>query len=297
MRDLKDAKKIYDNIVVPEELEARLEETVKNAPEAKKTSNIVRFSRWAGVAAAALLVTFTVGLNTSEAFAAEAGSLPVIGTIAKVLTIRSYETKDDTTDIKVNVPEIKVEADNEEVVNKITDVNAEIRSIVDDYTARKYEEIEEYKEAFFSTGGTEEEWAQHEINVDVDYEIKSQSDKTLSLLVRGYISYVAFQEERHFYNIDLVTGKELTLTDLLGEDAYAYASGEVLTQMNAKIEAEPDAYVYWGVNGDESMGDFVGVTAETPFYINEAGNAVVSFNEYEVGPGYMGIQEFEIPAR
>ena len=36
MRDLKDAKNIYDHIVVPEELDDRLKEALKNAPEPKK---------------------------------------------------------------------------------------------------------------------------------------------------------------------------------------------------------------------------------------------------------------------
>jgi len=31
------------------------------------------------------------------------------------------------------------------------------------------------------------------------------------------------------------------------------------------------------------------------FYITEEGKLVISFDKYEVGPGYMGIQEFEIP--
>lgn len=298
MRDLKDAKKIYDNIVVPEELESRLQETLKNAPAPKKPNHLVRFSRWAGVAAAALLLTFTVGLNTSQSFAAEAGKLPFIGTIAKVLTIRTYETTEDTTTTKIDVPEIQVEADNKEVINAITDVNAEIQSIVDEFTARKHEEIADYKEAFFETGGTEEEWEERNIDVNVNYEVKSQSETKLSMMIDAYISYVSFQEERHFYNIDLVTGKNLTLKDLLGEDAYEYASEEVRSQIEEKVEADPENLIYWGFNSDKDTAiDFPGVTETTPFYINEAGNVVISYDKYEVGPGYMGIQEFEIPAR
>lgn len=299
MRNLKDAKDIYDHIVVPEELDVRLRNALENASEpTKRTNKVVKFSRWAATAAAALLLCFTVGLNTSESFAMEMAELPIIGTVARVLTIRSYETTEDTTTTKVEIPEVQVESATKEVTNAITDVNAEIEKIVEDFTAQKHVEIEEYKEAFFATGGTEEEWAERTIDVNVNYEVKHQSETTLSLLVDAWISWFNFQEERHFYNIDLVTGKELTLIDLLGEHAYEYASSCVLTQMHEMIEANPDAYVFWGVNDGGEMGiEFSGVTADTPFYINEAGNVVISYNKYDVGPGYMGIQEFEISTR
>ena len=54
MKNLKDAKEIYDHIVVPEELEERLKKTLENAPAAKKntSNNVVKFTRWAATAAA-----------------------------------------------------------------------------------------------------------------------------------------------------------------------------------------------------------------------------------------------------
>ena len=298
MRNLKDAKNIYDHIVVPEELDTRLRETLKNIPETpKKSSKLVHFSRWSASAAAALFLCFAIGLNTSESFAMEMSGVPILGSIARVLTIRSYETTEDTTTTKVEIPEVQVDEASEEVKNVITDVNAEIQALVEKFTAEKEEEIREYKQAFLETGGTEEEWAERTIDVNVNYEVKHQSDTKLSLLVDAWISWFNFQEERHFYNIDLVTGKELTLTDLLGEDAYEYASKCVLEQMNQMIEAEPDAYIFWAVNDSGDMNlSYEGVKETTPFYINEAGNVVISFNKYDVGPGYMGIQEFEIPA-
>ena len=299
MRNLKDAKNIYDHIVVPEELDQKLRDTLKNAPEPKKQP--VRFSRFAKSAtavAAAMLLCFTVGLNTSQVFAEEASELPIIGAIAKVLTVRSYETTEDTTTTKVEIPEVQVETENATVTNTITDVNAEIQKLVEEFTAQKETEIEEYKTAFLETGGTEEEWAERTIDINVNYEVKHQSETKLSLLVDAWISWFNFQEERHFYNIDLVTGNELTLKDLLGEDAYEYAADCVLNQMKEKVAEDPEMYIYWGVNSSEDSNmEFAGVDENTPFYINEAGNVVISYNKYEAGPGYMGVQEFEIPAR
>ena len=230
----------------------------------------------------------------------EMSELPVIGSIAKVLTIRSYEVTEDNTATTVKVPEIQVETAAEEVKAAITDVNAKINELVDTFTAEKYAQIEEGKAAFLENGGTEEDWQARDIEVNVDYEVKHQNETTLSLLTDGWISWFNFEEVREFYNIDLMTGNELTLVDLLGEDAYEYAAEVVRTQMQERVAKDPEGLIYWGINdGDDEMDgfEFPGVNADTPFYINNDGNVVISYNKYDAGPGYMGIQEFEIPAR
>lgn len=297
MKNLNNAKHIYDYIVVPEELDERLRNTLETASSSKQTDNVVKFTRWAATAAAALFLCFTVGLNTSESFAMEMSELPVIGAVAKVLTIRSYEIQNDNVTTTVEVPEIQLETAVEETTHAITDANKKIQELVDVFTAEKYTQIEEGKATFLESGGTEEEWQARDIEVNVNYDIKLQSETTLSLLVDGWISWFNFEEFRKFYNIDLVTGKELTLTDLLGENAYEYAEAEVLKQINQMIEEDPNL-CFWGINDSEYMGDeFIGVTESTPFYINADGNIVISYNKYDIAPGAMGIMEFEIPAR
>ena len=297
MKNLNNAKHIYDYIVVPEELDERLRNTLETASSSKQTDNVVKFTRWAATAAAALFLCFTVGLNTSESFAMEMSELPVIGAVAKVLTIRSYEIQNDNVTTTVEVPEIQLETAVEETTHAITDANKKIQELVDVFTAEKYTQIEEGKATFLESGGTEEEWQARDIEVNVNYDIKLQSETTLSLLVDGWISWFNFEEFRKFYNIDLVTGKELTLTDLLGENAYEYAEAEVLKQINQMIEEDPNL-CFWGINDSEYIGDeFIGVTESTPFYINADGNIVISYNKYDIAPGAMGIMEFEIPAR
>ena len=265
MRNLKDAKDIYDHIVVPEELDDRLRKVLESAPSPKKKNNVVKFTRWAATAAAALLLCFTVGLNTSQSFAMEMAQIPLLGTVAKVLTIRSYEITNDTTTTTVEVPEVQVEVAAEDVKNAITDINVKIQTLVDEYTAEKYAEIAEYKEQFFANGGTEEEWNQRYIDVNVDYAVKHQSERILSLLIDGWISWFNFEEFRKFYNIDLVTGKELTLVDFFGENAYEYTEKCILEQMHQRIDADPENVVFWGINEVEDMGNkFIGVDETTP---------------------------------
>ena len=61
MRNLKDAKDIYDHIVVPEELDTRLRSALENIPEQQKNpNNLVPFIRRAAAVAASLFLCFTV---------------------------------------------------------------------------------------------------------------------------------------------------------------------------------------------------------------------------------------------
>ena len=299
MRNLKDAKDIYDHIVVPEELDGRLKKALDNAvPKKSPSGTLLHFSKWAGSAAAAILLSFTIGLNTSQSFAMEMSQLPVISHIAKVLTIRSYEAKNENTTTTVEIPEVQLETTATSTDAAITDINAKIQTLVEDYTARKHKEISEYKDLFLENGGTLEEWEERSIDINVNYQVLSQSDTTLSLLIDSWISWFNFEEERKFYNIDLQTGEELILTDILGEDAYSYATEQVRQQMEKLCAEQPDVYTFWGI-GDEKDSEiaFPGVTAETSFYINADGNIVISYNKYDAAPGYLGIQEFMIPKR
>ena len=52
----------------------------------------------------------------------------------------------------------------------------------------------------------------------------------------------------------------------------------------------------YGDSTDEtdSLGKFETVDANTSFYLNAEGKVVISFPEYSIAPGYMGIQEFTI---
>ena len=40
---------------------------------------------------------------------------------------------------------------------------------------------------------------------------------------------------------------------------------------------------------------FRSIAKDQNFYINQDGKLVISFNEYDVAPGYMGVAQFTIP--
>ena len=331
-----DGKKIYDSIEIPDRLSEAVnrairsrdkEEILRRYEKERRRNRTVRFFRNAAAAAAALILCLTVGVNSNEAFAREVGELPVIGALARVLTVRSWHGTDGDYEIDMEVPRIEAEgskpgegqpedaggtvpgsAEEDESREETQgasrqdftgEINAEIEKIVDSYMEEARAEFQEYKKAFFETGGTEEEWNDRKMDITVDYTVKYQEGNILSLELVTAKGWVAASEERHYYNLDLAQERALTLEDVLGEDYVRICNESIDAQIREQIRTdEMKSYFGYGPDGekDEEMGieGFTTVSENTKFYLNEAGNVVVVFDEYEIAPGYMGMPEFEI---
>jgi len=78
---------------------------------------------------------------------------------------------------------------------------------------------------------------------------------------------------------------------MLGPD-YKEIANQVIREEIDRRSQDPDNVYFDGTDGIEG---FQSITADQRFYINEDGNPVVIFEKYEIAPGYMGQQEFEIP--
>ncbi len=182
-------------------------------------------------------------------------------------------------------------------VNDFTlDINKKINNYIQKYISSETERFEEYKTAFFETGGTQEEWADRKFDIIVDYEIKYQRGAVVSFVITAAENWCAAYGERTFYNLDLLNGKNIELSDLLGNDYIEVANVQIIRQMKERVKENPD-YVYWGITDEGAVQGFDGfktINEDTAFYINSSGNPVIVFDKYEVGPGFMGEQEFEI---
>ena len=258
-----------------------------NTTDKTKTSHPV----WKGcmAAAAAFLVAGTIGLNVSPAFAEEMAKIPAIGQLAQVLTFRSFEGTIDDVELDINVPVIR--GFEGEIPAK---VNAQIQQLTAEYETQAKNDLAEYKESFFAAGGTEEEWDNRTMSLFIDYDVKYFKDDILSLQVTTAKSWVSAEEEYHFYNIDLKQDTELTLEDVLGKNYAEICNTSILKQINERIASDKNA-VFFGFGNDEGMMDgFTTVDETTAFYLNEKGDVVISFPEYSIAPGSMGIQEFLI---
>ena len=309
-------RKTYENIEIPAELENVVksaiasvdrEECKKRAEEKrmsdKKNKTVVRMFKYCACAAAALMAAFTVGVNTSESFAMEAHKLPVIGQLAKVLTVRSWHEAVGDYEYNVEVPEIAEEQESSAFVGAglesylnpgfTADVNAQIEKIVDGFIEQAEAEMEAYKESFFENGGTKEEWNERTMDIYADYDVKYQQGNILSLELVTAKTWVNYEEARQYYNLDLENESMLTLEQLLGEDYIEIATESIISQIEERIQDETQCFFGYG-DDDDMIEGFTQLSPDAMFYINEKGNVVIVFSEYEIAPGYMGFPEFEI---
>ncbi len=276
------AKKKYDETEIPDELAERIQMEIKRQDSKRRKAVFWNLGFRRGLAAAAAaVVLFTTGLNTSTVFAETVGNLPVIGAVARVLTFRSYETEDEDLKISVEIPSIEMISEDFSDLEK--SVNEEILRLCEQYAQEARTRAEEYRKAFLDTGGTEEEWAAHNIEIRVWYEVKSQTENYLSLAIIGTENWNNANNQIRYYNFDLKKGTLATLADVLGENYKQIADDAIRSQME---ERKADGAIYFD--------DFEGINEDTPFYINESGNPVIVFEAYEIAPGSEGQQEFEI---
>lgn len=285
-------KERYDQITIPEELNFRIQQEIqksgKQQEEKRGAGRSRRFRRVihsVEAAAAAVCILFTAALNTSPAFAKEAGELPVIGGLARILTFRSYETEKDDIAVSVEIPTIEMITEDTGI--KVDGINQEILARCNQYADEALLRAEEYRTAYLETGGTPEEWAEHNIKITVGYEIKQQGSNYLSFVVWGTESWTTAYSESKYYNMDLRTGKLVTLKDMLGGD-YVELVNESIREQIAERQKAGEVFF------TAEEGGFAGISEDAKFYINENNRPVIVFGKYEIAPGSSGEIEFEI---
>ena len=292
MGRLENMKERYDAVVIPAELNDRIQQEItrsrRQQAEKKAASRRHTFRkmiRGMAAAAAAAGILFTTALNTSPVFAKEAAQLPVIGGVARILTFRSYETEKDDIAVSVEIPTIEMIAADTGIT--VDGINQEILERCEQYARDALLRAEEYRTAFLETGGTPDEWAEHNIKITVGYEIRQQSNDYLSFVVRGTENWTNAYSESKYYNLDLNTGRPVTLQDLLGSDYVELADKSIWEQIARRQNAGE-------VFSTAEEGGFTGISEYVRFYINRDNRPVIVFEKYEIAPGSSGEVEFEI---
>jgi len=280
MKDFDQAKQAYQETPIPAELNQRVEAGIRQGrvKHARRS-----WMRGLGTAAACFLVVVGA-LNLSPAVASAAGDMPVLGGLFQVLTVRRFEVSQDGINYQVNVPEV---ASGSTAAQR---VNAVIQEKVDAHLAQAQRDWDEYREAFFATGGTEEAWGGREMDVFVDYDIKSQTDTSVSFTVTLAEGWVAAMEETTCYNLDLSEDRVITLADLLGENWTARCNEAVQAHIQASTDADGFSYFF-----SPEEGGFTTVDETTGFYIGQDGAPVLVFPKYSIAAGAAGT--VEIPVR
>lgn len=281
MNEFRSAKEEYDNTPIPEELSDRVRAGIEEGRTRYKARRGRTVRRWTSAAACFALVL--AALNLSPTIAKAAADVPVLGGLFQVLTFADYNKTEDGIHYDVSVPKVEAEGGLAQAVNDA------IENRVQRHLLKAQKDWDEYREAFFATGGTEEEWAGREMDVIVDYEIKSQSDSRVSFVVTFAEGWVASMEERYYYNLDLSEDRDLTLRDYLGEDWVNVCNASIQRQIAESVDAE--GFTFFFAPED---GGFTTVDETTSFYVREDGTVVVCFPKYGIAAGAAGFPEFPI---
>ena len=215
--------------------------------------------------------------------ASAAASVPVLGGLFQVLTFVDYDKTEDGIHYSVSAPELEADGVLAEKVN------AAIQEKMDQHLSKAQQDWNEYRDAFFATGGTEEEWNGREMDVIIDYEVKSQTGEQVSFVVSFSEGWVSSYEERYYYNLDLAQNRELTLQDFLGEDWVTVCNAAIQQQIDESAQADGTTMFF---APDE--GGFTTVDETTSFYVREDGAVVVCFPKYSIAAGAAGNLEFVV---
>lgn len=271
---LHNMKKQHEDIPIPDELNM----VVKRAMKHSKKHRTAARSLIGTAAASILLVT---GVNTSPAFASAIADVPGLGGLVKVITINEYTQKDDSSEAHVKTPAV-TELDNPTLQAALNSKYAEENKKLYESFKAEVEELEKSGDAHMS--------------LDSGYEVVTNNDRLLTLSRYVVTTAGSASETRTYDTIDKKENIVITLPSLFKDNNYIKVISEnIKEQMRAQMKADPNK-IYWVEQTEDNPVDyFKSIRNDQNFYINTDGKLVISFNEYDVAPGYMGVVEFVIP--
>lgn len=269
-------KENYNNIEIPKELDDVINDAF-NESENKKLENNKKdwrrnMKKWYASAAAVGLII--VSVNASSTFAKSLENIPVIGNIIKVVNFNNYRIDKDGMDVSISLPEVS--SDSKDLEYKL---NKEFEKEGKE-AYKKYEaEVAELEKEGKTTHKSAEMWT----------ESIAENDKTLSVAIYNTETEASAATSRKIYNIDKKDKTILTLEGMFGNNDYVNVlSKNILSQMKERTKKDSND-VYFVDNTFK-------IKKDQPFYINDKGELVICFDEYEVAPGSAGLVEFVIPS-
>ncbi|HJF33705.1 MAG TPA: DUF3298 domain-containing protein [Sporosarcina psychrophila] len=275
MKKMNKLKKKYDEIEIPPELEDVVKDSIKQAKASQKKRPFLK--QWTiGAAAAAAL--FIGSINMSPSFAQAMANVPLLGAIVDVFTAQQLTVDKETYQANVATPAIEGLAD-EELQASLNKKYIEENKVL-------FEQFQQDVAELDKAGGGH-------LGVDTGYEVRTDTEQLLSI-ARYEVNTVASSSTTMKYDtIDKQNSILITLPSLFKDDKYiatisSYIAGEMKRQMAA------DEDISYFLN-DEFGADFEKIKPDQNFYITANNKLVISFDDYEVAPGYMGIVTFEIP--
>ncbi|MED1018383.1 anti-sigma-V factor rsiV [Bacillus atrophaeus] len=261
----------YENVPIPKELDSIIERAFQRKPKRKK---IFLWPTSAVVAAAILFIT-TVNMNPDAAHAMS--KIPVIGKIVKVVTFNEFKEERNQLSIDVKTPALSG------LTNKSLEENIN----------KKY--VKESKELYQEFTKSASKNKQGHLDIYSNYETVTDTPDLLSVRRDIQKTEASGYTQSRYINIDKKNEILITLNSLFKDDRYIKViSQNIKEQMQKQMKADSNK-IYWIT--DEDMDPFKSIDPDQTFYITKDHKLVISFDEYEVAPGYMGVTEFKIPTK
>lgn len=267
---------------VPDRVRTAIDETLEALSETPE-SNVVKLpkkrTRWKLPAsiAAAFLAIFLILPNTGAPVAQALAEVPVLGTVFQAVTFREYAEETETTDVSVKTPKIA----SEEKGKTAADAVSKEIDAMNEAAVRQFKK--EHKDGGYGS-------------LDIYYDVAADTDRWYTVRVVREETAASGAVEEEYYTFDKTTGESVILSDLFEKDAYiAHISENIKKQMRAQMKAD-DSVEYF-LDSDIPEEDFGEIDPNQDFYIDEDGDLVLCFDEYEVAPGYMGPVNFKVPQR
>ena len=285
-----DLELLKDREELTREEKGRLTEFMKREgilSESGKKKNRNTAGRIVGWAAAAAVIALVVVPNTSATAAYAMEQIPILGSVIRAVTIRNYQYESE--DYSADIQEVKLEQGNGETAvgteedrleGSIQTINESIEEMTDRLVARFEEQVEQGE-------GHSSIYADHEVVTNTDTWFTLRIDVT-EIAASGF-------QYQYYYHIDKTTGEIASLKNLFkeGADYITPISENIKKQMREEMRAD-ESKMYWIDSEDEIIEDFETIKEDQNFYLNEEGQIVICFDEYEVAPGYMGLVEFAV---
>ena len=273
----------YDNITVPDELDAVVQSAIAEGLAKRRRGRLASLMKKVGSAAAVLLLCLITTVNLSPAFAAAACEIPVVGGLCRVFLFREYHEEDEITYIDAKIPQI----DNTGKTDLEVRVNQEIQKVVYDCLTESEQRAKEYYDAFCETGGDPEQFVP--VGITIDYETKYISETCVSFVVSQYETRFSAYNCDYYYNIDLDSGRIITLKDWFGPDYRQIVADSIETTIAGWSDEQRS--ILW-----EPLSVIDLISENTGFYFNQDGQVVVVIEKYEAAYGAAGNLEFTVEA-
>lgn len=268
-----------EQIPVPESVHQRTEMLLDSLPEkeAKPKLRILHTTtrRFISTAACILFVMLVLLPNLSVTYAHAMENIPIIGDLVEIFTIRNYFYSDDRHELDAEVPEVN-DPSNEQVSDLI---NKDVNELTSAVIQKFYDDLEISHDTGYGS-------------IYIDYETVTNTDEWFTLKLTFSEVRASSNTYFKFYHIDRTNGTYVTFGDLIDSEDFGAIEQVIRVQMEAEMAADPD--VVYRTEDTELGQSITALTADQNFYFDDAGNLVIVYNKYEVGPGSMGCPEIVI---